>query len=56
MENGGYQSFDIIVRFSLLFYHGYIWESIEIRGNVSIHVLEKNAIQPELFCTLPSFA
>lgn len=41
--------------FSLLFYHGYIWESIEIRGNVSIHVLEKNAIQPELFCTLPSF-
>lgn len=33
-----------------------IWESIEIRGNVSIHVLEKNAIQPELFCTLPSFA
>ena len=42
--------------FSLLFYHGYIWESIEIRGNVSIHVLEKNAIQPELFCTLPSFA
>lgn len=34
----------------------YIWESIEIRGNVSIHVLEKNAIQPELFCTLPSFA
>ena len=42
--------------FSLLFYHGYIWESIEIRGNASIHVLEKNAIQPELFCTLPSFA
>lgn len=42
--------------FSLLFYHSYIWESIEIRGNVSIHVLEKNAIQPELFCTLPSFA
>lgn len=33
-----------------------IWESIEIRGNVSIHALEKNAIQPELFCTLPSFA
>ena len=56
MENGGYQSIDIIVWFFLLFYHGYIWESIEIRGNVSIHVLEKNAIQPELFCTLPSFA
>ena len=42
--------------FSLLFYHGYIWESIESRGNVSIHALEKNAIQPKLFCTLPSFA
>lgn len=42
--------------FSLLFYHGYIWESIETRGNVFIHVLEKNAIQPNLFCTLPSFA
>lgn len=55
-DNGGYQSFDIVVWILLLFYHGYIWESIEIRGNVSIHVLEKNAIQPELFCTLPSFA
>lgn len=42
--------------FSYYSIHGYIWESIEIRGNVSIHVLEKNAIQPELFCTLPSFA
>ena len=41
--------------FSLLFYHGYIGESIESRGNVFIHVLEKFAIQPELFCTLPSF-
>ena len=41
--------------FSLLFYHGYIWESIESRGNVFIDVLEKFAIQPELFCTLPSF-
>ncbi len=28
MENGGYQSFDIIVWFSLLFYHGYIWKSM----------------------------
>ena len=55
-DNGGYRSFDIVVWILLLFYHGYIWESIEIRGNVSIHVLEKNAIQPELFCTLPSFA
>lgn len=42
--------------YSIMVIHGYIWESIEIRGNVSIHVLEKNAIQPELFCTLPSFA
>lgn len=34
---------------------GYIWESIEIRGNVSIHVLEKNAIQPELFLHIAQF-
>ena len=40
----------------LLFYHGYIWESIEIRGNVSTYVLEKFSVQPELFYTLPSFA
>ena len=55
-QNRGYQFFYVAVWILLLFYHGYIWESIEIRGNVSIHVLEKNAIQPELFCTLPSFA
>lgn len=41
--------------FSLLFYRGYIWESIEIRGNVSIHVLEKNAIQQELFLHIAQF-
>lgn len=55
-QNRGYQFFYVAVWILLLFYHGYIWESIKIRGNVFIHVLEKNAIQPELFCTLPSFA
>ena len=30
MENGGYRSFDIVVYNLILFYHGYIWDSIEI--------------------------
>ena len=55
MENGGYRSFDIVVYNLILFYHGYIWESIEIRGNVSIHALEKNAIQQELFLHIAQF-
>lgn len=54
--NRGYPFFCVAVWILLLFYHGYIWESIEIRGNISIPVLEKNAIQPKLFCKLPSFA
>ena len=56
MENGGYQSFDIIVLFSLLFYHGYIWESIEIRTNVSHLTLEKTSQKLKVFCTLPNSA
>lgn len=56
MENGGYQSFDIIVWFSLLFYHGYIWESIESHTNVSHLTLEKISQKPKVFCTLPSSA
>ena len=35
MENGGYRSFDIVVYNLILFYHGYIWDSIEIIINVS---------------------
>ena len=30
MKNGGYRSFDIVVYNLILFYHGYIWDSIEI--------------------------
>ena len=33
MENGGYRSFDIVVYNLILFYHGYIWNSIEIHTN-----------------------
>ena len=55
-DNGGYRSFDIVVWILLLFYHGYIWESIEILTNVSRPTLEKTSQKPKLFCTLPSFA
>lgn len=55
-QNRGYQFFYVAVWILLLFYHGYIWESIEIRGNVSIHVLEKMRFSQNFFCTLPSFA
>ena len=55
-DNGGYQSFDIVVWILLLFYHGYIWESIEILTNVSHLTLEKTSQKLKLFCTLPSFA
>lgn len=41
MENGGYRSFDIVVYNLILFYHGYIWDSIEIIINVS-HLTLKN--------------
>jgi len=56
MENGGYQSFDIIVRILLLFYHGYIWESIEFLANVSHMTSEKTSQKLKVFCTLPSSA
>ena len=55
-DNGGYQSFDIVVRIFLLFYHGYIWESIEILTNASHLTLEKNSQKLKVFCTLPSSA
>lgn len=55
-QNGGYQFFHVAVWILLLFYHGYIWESIEIRGIASIYVLEKFSTQPNLFHILPSFA
>ena len=35
MENGGYRSFDIVVYNLILFYHGYIWDSIENIINIS---------------------
>lgn len=40
-------------KFSLLFYHGYIWESIEIRGNVSTHILEKMRFSQNFFAHCP---
>lgn len=49
MENGGYQSFNIVVWPLLLFYHGYIWESIEILTNVSHLTLEKTSQKLKLF-------
>ena len=42
MENGGYRSFDIVVYNLILFYHGYIWDSIEIIINVSHLTLKKH--------------
>ena len=56
MENGGYRSFDIVVYNLILFYHGYIWESIEILTNASHLTLEKNSQKLKVFCTLPSSA
>lgn len=38
-----------------LFYHGYIWESIEIRGNVFIHVLEKKCDSARTFLHIAQF-
>ena len=55
-DNGGYRSFDIIVWILLLFYHGYIWESIENHTNVSHLTLEKTSQKLKVCCTLPSFA
>ena len=42
MENGGYRSFDIVVYNLILFYHGYIWNSIENIINVSHLTLKKH--------------
>ena len=52
-DNGGYRSFDIVVWILLLFYHGYIWESIETLTNVSHPTLEKTSQKLKVFCTLP---
>ena len=54
MENGGYRSFDIVVYNLILFYHGYIWESIEILTNAFHLTLEKTSQKLKVFCTLPS--
>ena len=48
MKNGGYRSFDIVVYNLILFYHGYIWDSIEIIINVSQLTL-KNIAKAGLF-------
>lgn len=48
MKNGGYRSFDIVVYNLILFYHGYIWDSIEIIINVS-HLTLKNIVKAGLF-------
>ena len=54
MENGGYRSFDIVVYNLILFYHGYIWDSIEIIINVSHLTLKKTSRRPDCFCVMPS--
>ena len=54
MENGGYRSFDIIVYNLILFYHGYIWDSIEIIINVSHLTLKKHCEGRIVFCIMPS--
>ena len=54
MENGGYRSFDIVVYNLILFYHGYIWDSIENIINVS-HLTLKNTAKIELFLHLAQF-
>ena len=53
MENGGYRPFDDVVWTLFLFYHGYIWDSIEILTNVSHLTLEKTSQKLKVFCTLP---
>ena len=55
MENGGYRSFDIVVYNLILFYHGYIWDSIEILTNVSHPTLEKTSQEPKLFLHIAQF-
>ena len=52
MENGGYRSFDIVVYNLILFYHGYIWDSIENIINVS-HLTLKNIAKAGFFVLCP---
>ena len=52
-ENGGYRSFDIIVYNLILFYHGYIWDSIEIIINVSHLTLKKHREGRIVFVSCP---
>ena len=53
MKNGGYRSFDIVVYNLILFYHGYIWESIEILTNASHMTLEKPRRSRNFFAHCP---
>lgn len=41
MKNGGYRSFDIVVYNLILFYHGYIWNSIEIISHLTLKNIAK---------------
>jgi len=54
MENGGYRSFDIVVYNLTLFYHGYIWDSIENIINISHLTLKKHREGRIVFCIMPS--
>ena len=53
MENGGYRSFDIVVYNLILFYHGYIWDSIENIINVSHLTLKKHREGRIVFVLFP---
>ena len=53
MENGGYRSFDIVVYNLVLFYHSYIWDSIEIIINVSHLTLKKHREGRIVFVSCP---
>lgn len=53
MENGGYRSFDIAVYNLILFYHGYIWDSIENIINVSHLTLKKHRESRIVFVSCP---
>ena len=57
MENGGCRSFDIVVYNLILFYHSYIWDSIEIIRNHHKCITfdpEKTSRRPDCFCIMPS--
>ena len=53
MENGGYRSFDIVVYNLILFYHGYIWDSIENYITVSHMAFEKASKKWKFFAQCP---